>query len=124
VQAQSVRKFAAVVQVMLQHMPDHPGARQLDWFAVPLVGEGLAHIGGTPASQAIGHALPGTVEGLHHLGGGGDGCSQRQRILVPTRILLHLLAAVFAQEHGEPVDTAADDMQGILTDGAQVMKVN
>ena len=120
VHAEGERELAAVVQVMLHHMPDDPGARQVDWFAVPVVGEGVSHIVGTPAGQAIRHALPGAVEGLHHLGGGWDGRPQRQRNLVPTRIHLHLLTAVLAQEIGEPVGTAADDVQGILADGAQV----
>src|SRR5207302_4866940 len=90
VHAEGERELAAVVQVMLHHMPDDPGARQVDWFAVPVVGEGVSHLVGTPAGQAIRHALPGAVEGLHHLGGGWDGRPQLQRNLVPTRIHLHL----------------------------------
>src|SRR6266446_5120704 len=120
VHAEGERELAAVVQVMLQHMPDDPGARQVNLFAVPVVGEGLSHIVGTPAGQAIRHELPGAVEGLHQLGGGWDGCPQLQGNLVPTRIHLHLRAFVLAQEIGEPVGTAADDVQGILADGAQV----
>src|ERR1700730_1758463 len=90
VHAEGEREFAAVVQVMLHHMPDDPGARQVDWFAVPVVGEGVSHLVGTPARQAIRHALPGAVEGLHHLGGGWDRRPQGQRTLVPTRIHLYL----------------------------------
>src|ERR1051326_4093479 len=77
VQAEGEREFAAVVQVMLHHMPDDPGTRYVDWLAVPFVGEGVSHILGTPAGQAIRYELPGAVEGLHHLGGGWDGRSQR-----------------------------------------------
>src|SRR6266581_620719 len=120
VHAEGEREFAAVVQVVLHHMPDDPGARQVDWFAVPVVGEGLSHLVGTPAGQAIRYELPGAVEGLHHLGGGWNGRPQLQRNLVPTRIHLHLRAFVLSQELGEPVGTAADDVQGILADGAQV----
>ena len=120
VHAEGEREFATVVQIMLQHMPDDPGARQVNLFAVPVVGEGVSHIVGTPAGQTIRHALPGAVEALHHLGSGWDGCPQRQRNLVPPRVHLHLLATVFAQETGEPVGTAGDDVQGILADGAQV----
>src|SRR5947208_11832913 len=83
VHAEGERELAAVVQVMLQHMPDDPGARQVNLFAVPVVGEGLSHIVGTPAGQAIRHELPGAVEGLHQLGGGWDGCPQLQGNLVP-----------------------------------------
>ena len=74
VHAEDERELAAVVQVMLHHMPEHPGARQVDVLAVPVVGEGLAHVGGTPPR----HALPGAVEGLHNLVGraGAPGSSQ------------------------------------------------
>src|SRR5258706_13519263 len=111
VHAEGERELAAVVQVVCEHMPDHPGARQLDWRAIPVVGKGLVHVGGTPARQAIRHELPGAVEALGQLGDGWDGWPQRQRSLVPTRIHLHLLAAVFAHEIGEPEGTAADDVQ-------------
>src|SRR3984893_3531511 len=67
--AEGERELAAVVQVMLHHMPDHPGARQVNLFAVPVVGKGLVHVSGTPARQAIRHELPGAVEGLPQLGG-------------------------------------------------------
>src|SRR5438309_9240546 len=120
VHAEGERELAAVVQVVFEHMPDHPGARQLDWRAIPVVGKGLVHVGGTPARQTIRHELPGAVEALGQLVDGWDGCPQRQRNLVPTRIHLHLRAFVFAQEIGEPVGTAADDVQGILADGAEV----
>src|SRR5438874_10969269 len=60
--AESERELAVVVRVMLHHMPDDPGARQVDRFAVPVAGEGLWHIVGTPAGQAIRDALPGAVE--------------------------------------------------------------
>src|SRR5260221_4533712 len=120
VHAEGKRELAAVVQVMLHHMPHDPGARQVDLFAVQVVGKGLVHVGGTPARQTIRHELPGALEALGQLGGGWNGRPQRQRNLVPTHIHLHLLAAVFAQEIGEPVGTAADDVQGILADGAQV----
>src|SRR6266699_4624340 len=120
VHAEGERELAAVVQAMLHHMPDDPGARQVDWFAVPVVGEGVSHLVGTPARQAIRHELPGAVESLHHLGGGWDGRPKLQRHLVPTRIPLHLRAFVLAQEISEPGGTAADDVQGILADGAQV----
>src|SRR5690348_13491737 len=73
VHAEGERELATVVQVMLHHMPDDPGARQVDLFAVPVVGEGLSHLVGTPAGQAIGHALPGAVEVLHQLGGRSRG---------------------------------------------------
>src|SRR6266571_6242607 len=79
VHAEGERELAAVVQVMLQHMPDDPGARQVDVLAVPVVGEGVSHLVGTPAGQAIRHELPGAVEGLHHLGGGWNGRPQLQR---------------------------------------------
>ena len=90
-------------------------------FAVPVVGEGLSHIVGTPAGQAIGHELPGAVEGLHQLGGGSGWvppapAQPRSNSHTPSSSC----AAVFAQELGEPVGTAADDVQGILADGAQV----
>jgi hypothetical protein len=120
VHAEGERDLAAMVQVVFEHMPDHPGARQLDWRAIPVVGKGLVHVGGIPARQTIRHELPGAVEALGQLGGGWDGHPQRPRNLVPTRIHLHLLAAVFAQEIDEPVGTAADDVQGIFADGAQV----
>jgi len=120
VHAEGERELAAVVQIMLHHMPDNPSARHVNLFAVPVVGEGVSHIVGTPAGQTIRHELPGAVEALHHLGSGWDGRPQRQRNLVPPRVHLHLLAAVFAQEIGEPVGTAGDDVQGILADGAQV----
>jgi len=120
VHAEGERELATVVQVMLHHVPDDPGARQVNLFAIPVVGEGLVHVVGTPTGQAIRHELPSTVESLGQLGGGWDGCPQRQRNLVPTRIHLHLLAAVFAQELDEPEGTAAADVQGILADGAQV----
>ena len=116
VHAEGERELAAVVQVMLHHMPDDPGARQVDWFAVPVVGEGVSHLVGTPAGQALGHALPGVVEGLHHLGRR----SGRRPGHIPARVRLHVGTAVFAQELGEPAGTAADDVQGILADGAQV----
>src|SRR6266568_903594 len=105
VHAEGEREFAAVVQVVLHHMPDDPGARQVDLFAVPVVREGLVHVGGTPARQTIRHELPGAVEALDQLGGGWDGRPQCQRSLVPTRIDLHLLAAILAQEIGEPEGT-------------------
>jgi hypothetical protein len=116
VHAEGERELAAVVQVMLHHMPDDPGARQVDVLAIPVVGKGVSHLVGTPAGQAIGHALPGAVEGLHHLGGRLG----RRAGHIPARVRLHVGAAVFAQELGEPADTAADDVQGILADGAQV----
>ena len=120
VHAEGERELAAVVQVMLQHMPDDPGARHVNVFAVPVVGESLVHVGETSARQTIRHALPGAVEALGQLGDGWDWHPKLQRNLVPTRIPLHLRACVFAQELGEPVGTAADDVQGILADGAQV----
>src|SRR5438067_6698652 len=120
VHTEGERELAAVVQVVFEHMPDDPGARQLHCRAIPVVGKGLVHVGGTPARQTIRHELPGAVEALGQLGGGWDGRPQLQRNLVPTRIHLHLLAAVFAQEIGEPAGSAADDVQGILADGAQV----
>ncbi len=88
VHAEGERELAAVVQIMLHHMPDDPGTRQVDWFAVPVVGEGVSHLVGTPAGQAIRHKLPGAVEGLHQLGGGWDGRPQFQRNLVPTRTMM------------------------------------
>src|SRR5262249_24166080 len=63
------------------------------------------------------HELPGMVESLSHLGSSWDG---DQCTLVPTCIHLHLRITVFAQEIGEPESSAADDVQGILADGAQV----
>ncbi len=116
VHTQGERELAAVVQVMLHHMPDDPGARHVDVLAVPVVGEGLVHVGGTPAGQTIRHALPGALEGLHHRGGR----SGWRAWLIPARVGLHIGAAVFAQELGEPAGTAGDDVQGILADGAQV----
>src|SRR5947199_10631393 len=77
VHAEGERELAAVVQVMLHHMPDNPGSRQVNLFAVPVVG--------TPACQAIRHELPGAVEALGQLGGGWDGCPKLQRSLVPPR---------------------------------------
>jgi hypothetical protein len=85
-------------------------------LAVPVVGEGLPHIVGTPAGQTLGHALPSAVEGLYHLGG----CSGGRAGHIPVLVRLHVGAAVFAQEFGEPAGTAADDVLGILADGAQV----
>ena len=116
VHAEGEREFATVVQIMLQHMPDDPGARQVNVLAVPVVREGAPHLVGTPAGQAIGHALPGAVEGQHHL----NGRSGRRAGHIPVRIRLHVGATVFAQELGEPASTAADDVQDILADGAQV----
>src|SRR5213082_476415 len=78
VHAEGKRELAAVVQVMLHHMPDDPGARQVDLFAVPVVGESLVHVGGTPARQTIRHELPGAVEALDQLGDGWDGRPQFQ----------------------------------------------
>jgi hypothetical protein len=116
VHTQGEREFATVVQVVFHHMPDDPGARQVDVLAVPVVGEGLLHVVGAPARQALGHALPGAVEGLHHLGG----CSGGRAVLIQARVRLHVGVAVFAQEMGEPAGTAADDVQGNLADRAQV----
>src|SRR5437588_12682338 len=84
VHTEGERELAAVVQVVFEHMPDDPGARQLDRRAIPVVGEGLVHVSGTPAGQAIRHALPGAVEALGQLGGSWDGRPQLQRNLVPT----------------------------------------
>src|SRR5207237_8034189 len=119
VHAEGERELAAVVQVVFEHMPDHPGARQLDWRAIPVVGKGLVHVGGTPARQTIRHELPGALEALGQLGGGWDGRPQRQRTLVPTRIHLHLIAAVLAQELGEHVSTATEDVRGIHVVGTE-----
>jgi hypothetical protein len=118
VHAKGKRELAAVVQVMFHHMPDDPGARHVDVLAVPVVGEGVSHILRTPARQTIRHALPGAVEGLHQLGGR----SGARAGLIPARERLHVGTAVFAQELGEPAGTAADDVQGILADGAQVRR--
>src|SRR5258708_1114709 len=64
VHAEGERELATVVQVMLQHMPDDPGARQVNVFAIPVIGEGLVHVSGTPTGQAIRHELPGAIEAL------------------------------------------------------------
>src|SRR5689334_5950536 len=102
-----------MMQVMLHHVPDDPGTRQIDLFAVPVIREGLSHVVGTPASQTSGHALPGVVEGLHHLGGRGGGRAS----LIQTCVRFHVDSTVFAQELREPTGTAAYDVQYILTDG-------
>src|SRR6266699_2438498 len=70
VQAEGERELATVVQVMLHHMPDDPGARQVDWFTVPVVGKGVSHLVGTPAGQTLRHELPGAVETLGQRGSG------------------------------------------------------
>ncbi len=49
VHAQEERQLAAVEQVVLHDMPDDPSARQVNALAVPVVGEGLSHLVGTPA---------------------------------------------------------------------------
>src|SRR5260221_552962 len=118
VHAERERDFAAVVQVVLDQVPDDPGARQMDDGAIPVIGEGLLHVGGTPARHTSGHQMPDMVEGLHELGGGGDGRPQPQCNLVPARDCLQLLPAVLAKEFGEPVPAATHDVHGILADGA------
>jgi hypothetical protein len=107
-----------MVHVMCEHMPHHIGTLQLHWLAIPIVGKGLLHIAGTPASQAIGHHVPGEVDGLGQLGSGWDGCTR----LVPVGGRFHLRTAVLSQEPGEPDPTAANDMHGILADGAQARR--
>src|SRR5689334_20553770 len=69
VHAEGERELAAVVQIVFEHVPDDPGARQVDDLAVPIVLERLLHVGGTPAGNALRHELPGTVEALNELGG-------------------------------------------------------
>src|SRR5512146_2050143 len=118
IHAEGERDLAAVVQVVLEHVPDDPRARKLDALAVPVVGEGLPHVGGTPAGKAISHELPGVVERLRQLGAEGTRRSCRPYRLVPACIRAQRLAAILAQELGEPVHAAADDVQGILADGA------
>src|SRR5882724_1002228 len=118
--AEGERELAAVVQVMLHHMPDDPGPRHLDWRAIPVVGKGLVHVGGTPACQTIRHKLPGAVEAQGQLGGGWDSRPQGQRNLVPILIYLHLRASFSPQEIDEPVGTAAEGVWAIPADGAQV----
>src|SRR5438876_167234 len=118
--AQNKRELAAVMQVMLQHMPDHPGTRHVNRLAVPLIGEGVSHLVGAPSRQTIRHKLPGVVERLHQLGYGWDRRPQRKRRLIPTLIPLHLRTSFFAHEIDEPVGTAGDDVQGSLAYRAQV----
>src|SRR5690242_3552822 len=98
VHAESERELAAVVQVGFEDVPDDPGAREVDDLAVPVVLEGLLHVVGAPAGQAIGHHVPGEVEALHQLVGGAGG-----RVgLVPACGRFDVRTGIFAEDESEP----------------------
>src|SRR5690349_13118417 len=66
VHAAGQEQFAAVMQVVLQHVPDNPLAR-----LYPIVArwEWLIEVGGRPARQALMHDVPGGFQPLHQFGG-------------------------------------------------------
>src|SRR5579875_3388116 len=51
--AEGKGELAAVVQIMLHHVPDNPGARQLYALTIPVIGKSLPHIVGAPTGQAV-----------------------------------------------------------------------
>src|ERR1700682_2714277 len=69
VHAQRIANFAAVVQVMLDDVPDNPAARVRIYFAFRLILENYLQIGRREAYQRLMHHLPGDRQSVHQLTG-------------------------------------------------------
>src|SRR5258708_40229581 len=103
------------MQVVLDHMPDHPLAREFVWLAPALASKDIVQVFRRPAGESV----------LDHLPGGfksGDQFSSTPRRSVGLIPVVHWSnrCITFAHEHMKPADACADDMRGVFADGAQV----
>src|SRR5438132_14033203 len=62
-------EFAAVVQVVLDHVPGHPLAREFVWLAIVLAPENIVHIFRRPTLQTVLPSARCDLQAMHKFGG-------------------------------------------------------
>src|SRR3989440_10470931 len=107
-------EFAAVVQVVLDHMPDDPLAREFVWLAPALASKDIVQVFRRPALQALLPGAKGHFQAAHQFGG-----RWHFAIVLPLGDGRYLWTA-FAHQAIQPTGTRADNMPGELANGAEM----
>src|SRR5690349_12086057 len=115
--AEQEREFPAMMQIMLDQMPDDPLGREYFFLAALLVyiSQRLIQVGDSPAGKHILDHLPGGFETTDQFRGGLGGLIG----LVPLTECYDLFTAFF-QDIIAPIGSRADKMPGDHANGAKV----
>src|SRR5258707_8110246 len=116
VDTQGKGNFAAVVQIVLDDVPDDPLACQATYLAIARFLEDVIEVSGRPAGERGLEHMPGDFEAVDQFCGASGG----RAFFIPGLQGQDNPCVAFAHAHVKPADTGADNMGHVFANAAQM----
>jgi len=114
--AQGQRNFAAMMEIVLDNVPDNPLACQVKHLAIARFLEDVIEVGGRPAGERGLEHVPGDFEAVDQFCDASGG----RAFFIPGFQGQDNLCVAFAHALVKPADTGADNMGDVLANAAQM----